>query len=469
MLKKIVTIALSAALVLSALGVSAEVINKDSGMIVYTDDFDSATPGDYNKFDGTGSSLPSDVFSAPNTTIASGYGQIMQDPRNANNQVFQAYSTTGDEYLKRSLYTIPLTTLGTNDDSTWYAFSYDFKVDRTIANIYIAHELFRLSNDGNIYNTIDNDSRGKNANFGAYAADTWYHVEMIAYGNTMQGWIYDDSGEVIAESTTSTYSQEVTFEGSVTTSAEKKLCAYAVSAGSGNNRGVLITLDNAKLAVYNPEEVNPSGEASFSNNATGVQRNVVLSFDFDQDVSFATGYNGSNAVTMKTIDNPATTDLVEEETNVVGVTCTLNGRTLTVSYNGLLERNTTYEVSFPGVINTKGLQGTTYTFTTEDLHLWDPVTDIEIGTPGADTTPITFTIGDEYGYPTFDGEVLVLVYQGGEMIAYDMQDLTVTLTEGEGTGTVNFAGAVPAGAEVCVVLLDCVNGPIPLASGTTTN
>lgn len=473
MLKKIMTIILSMVLVLSTFGVSAEVIPEDSGKIIYTDDFDSATAGTYNTKSNRTDAYYSDVFSVPDHTPdlftdkendCCGFGEVIEytEPDNTTNKVFRAGLNPNPYTVARALRTHELD-LGSDAEGTWYEFSYDFKYSDSTRTFWFAEGLFWIqAGDLKIQpadSTCDfadatNSSNGFVSTGVTCVADTWYHVEMIAHDDVMWGRFYDANGNILASSNVVRYA-----------SADKKLGAYRVRSG---HSGFTISLDNAKLVEYNPSTVNPSCEgATISNNAVNVQRNVALSFDFDQDVSIDTTQTDVIVFGKVNVD--------ETVTAVPGAALSLTpgSRTITVNYTGLLERNTKYVVSFAGVKNTEGLYCTdTYCFTTEDLHLWKPVMIEEIGSPAENLTPITFTIKDVYDYPTFDGEVLVMVYQEGKMIAYDMQTLTGTpvLNDGEEDApcTVNFnLGAVPAGAEICIVLLDCTHGPIPLASGTT--
>ncbi|MBQ6999050.1 MAG: Ig-like domain-containing protein [Clostridia bacterium] len=473
MLKKILTIVLSMVLVLSAFGVSAEVIPEDSGKITYTDDFDSATAGTYNTKSNRTDAYYSDVFSVPEYTPdlftdkendCCGFGEIIEytEPDNTTNKVFRAGLNPNPYTVARALRTRELD-LGSDADGNWYEFSYDFKYSDSTRTFWLAEGLFWIqAGDLKIqptdsicdFSDATNSSNGFTSTGVTCAADTWYHIEVIAHDDVMWGKFYDANGNILASSNVVQYA-----------SADKKLGAYRVRSG---HSGFTISLDNAMLVEYNPATVNPSCESStISNNAEDVQRNVTLCFNFDQDVLIDA--TQTEVIVFGKINEEETVTAVSG----ASLSLTPGSRAITVNYTGLLERNTKYVVSFANVKNTEGLYCTdTYYFTTEDLHLWKPVTIEEIGSPAENLTPITFTIEDEYDYPTFDGEVLVMVYQEGKMLAYDMQTLTSApvLNEGDGedTCTINFnLGTVSADAEVCIALLDCVYGPIPLAVGTT--
>ncbi len=233
---------------------------------------------------------------------------------------------------------------------------------------------------------------------------------------------------------------------------------HSSTAGS-----LAITVDNLKIVEYNPSIVAPEIQgAPVTDSTEKVLRNVALSFELDQMVTVDSTV--TNVVTLGKVNSD------ESITPVSGATVSVisNSRKVNVTYTGLLERNTKYVVSLANLKNASGLPcSTTYEFTTEDLHLWEPVTIGSIGSPDAVTnlTPITFTIADDYDYPTFDGAVLVMVYEAGKMISYDMQALSAVPV---GNCTKNFnLGTIPTSATVCVVLLDCLAGPVPLASGTT--
>ncbi len=209
-------------------------------------------------------------------------------------------------------------------------------------------------------------------------------------------------------------------------------------------------IDNAKVVQYDPTMPPEIASASIENGETEVIRNKTLTFNFNQ------GLASDSYVT-----------LTSENDDVIGcsVSASAFGK-LTVSFDELLERKTTYTLSLAGVKNESNVayEAESITFTTEDLHIWN---DVEILSVSAeDTTQISFTLSDIYGYPTFSGMVMAAAYEGGKMTGLDLVELSDVSTESELTKSFNI-GSISAGAEIQLMLLDKENGPIPLASGKT--
>lgn len=330
-------VCLLATLVVTPIVANAATTTKPSGMIVYEDDFDTTAIGNYNLTDGS-SPLPSEVFSAPNTTIASGYGQIMVDPDDTNNHVFRAHPTESDI---RSLYTKALDLGSSANSGTWYSFSYDFKMSQTNANFYIAHDLFQLSNGSYIFTTTD--TPGSTTAIRQYEANKWYHVEILAHGNTLEGWLFGADGTLLA-SNTRTYSTITADTNTKTTSEENKLCAYSINAASGNNRAGLITLDNAKLTEFDTTTAYPM-------------------FVTDPDVS------GSTPVPTETTTVSVVSDQIIDLTNSGDVkiaksgsgnrTCSIvvtkNPYIYKVTLPDALEEDATYTLDLSGLKNNSGI------------------------------------------------------------------------------------------------------------------
>lgn len=209
-------------------------------------------------------------------------------------------------------------------------------------------------------------------------------------------------------------------------------------------------IDNAKVVQYDPTMPPVISSASIENGETEVIRNKTLTFNFNQ------GLAPDSYVT-----------LTSENEDVIG--CSVSASTfgkLTVSFNELLERNTTYTLSLAGVKNESGVAygAENITFTTEDLHIWN---DVEILSVSAgDTTQISFTLSDTYGYSKFTGMVMAAAYEGGKMTGLDIVELSDALTESELTKSFDI-GSISAGTEIQLMLLDKEYRPIPLASGKT--
>ena len=277
-----------------------------------------------------------------------------------------------------------------------------------------------------------------------YSSDEWYRV-VIKYvtGGVKTGYIYDESGVLIATATN-------------TRSYVGPMPAINMKAGASME----VIVDNAMIKHYDKNNA-PSliaGESSVKDNDEGVLRNQTLSFVFDQEIS------AGSTVSISREDG-------EEITEITSLTTTKRYTdTLVLSYEGLLDRNTTYIISFSDVTNgTKSCASTDISFTTEDLHIWHDmiVSSVTENNEDKSLTDVTFTIGDEYGYSAFTGSVMAIVYQEGKMIKADIKPLVNVPT---GELTESFAlGTLPSEYDIGIILLDLVSGPIPLAGGTLEN
>ncbi|MBQ6999049.1 MAG: Ig-like domain-containing protein [Clostridia bacterium] len=425
MFKKTTSILLSLMMLLAATGVSATPITKPSGMIVCEDNFDATAAGDYNLNNGD-SALPGDVFSAPNTTIASGYGQIIADPNNINNHMFQAYPTSdadyGQTYANRSLYTKALDLGSSANSGTWYAFSYDFKMSQTNANFYIAHDLFQLRNDGWICTT--NDSYVATP-IRQYEADKCYHIDMIAHDDTMWGWLCDDDGNVLATSATRTYSSVTSGTASITTSSENKLCAYSINASSSNNRGGLITLDNAKLSEFNPETAGPMFVTTpyLSDSMAVPTETRTVSVVSDQIIDL----DNSDSVKITKVDSGTRTCSIESTTNPY---------TYKVTLPDALEEGSTYILNLSGLKNSSGTDAgdsAKFTFATSAPSAAPDVVS-SIPASGADNVPVeTKTLTVNFNKAMNDVPETVTLVAGGTA-----SNITATVSPRESSTTYTF-------------------------------
>ncbi|MBQ8588781.1 MAG: Ig-like domain-containing protein [Clostridia bacterium] len=328
---------------------------------------------------------------------------------------------------------------------------YDMKIMANAAdankNIFLGgnangqNTMFKITTENDVWKLVD--QKGVASSY-AYTLDRWYKVVMVSSGNGSYAHIIDsETGELVISS--------------VDTSAVnmKNFTALYVQPSSGTQL-FTVMLDNVILTMYDaandaPEIVSASVETDSKN----VPRNQELTFTFDQEL------DDSSIVNLTQKDGTPVDGAKTEKTGY---------NTLTVTYDGILEKGTEYVLSFEGVTN-----GAIYSpdsaisFTTEKLHLWN---DVEVSSAAAnednaDLTDITFTIGDEYGYSVFTGSVMAAVYQDGKMIALDMQPLTNADT---GEITVSFdLGTLPTDAKIGLILLDVEDGPIPLSGGTLEN
>ena len=209
-------------------------------------------------------------------------------------------------------------------------------------------------------------------------------------------------------------------------------------------------LDNAQLKVYPAPSGSPKViSVNITDGQTGVPRKTEFKLVFDQKIT------GSAVLTKA--DGTGEVYLTTDVSEVFN--------TITLSYDGMLERNTQYKLSLSGIVNDDYDACTEdIIFTTEDLHIWN---DIEISSVASgDTTEISFTISDDYNYPEFSGMVMAAAYTDGKMTGLDIVELTEVSTESELTRSFDI-GSVSAGTEIQLMLLDNKYHPIPLASGKT--
>ncbi|MBQ8588613.1 MAG: Ig-like domain-containing protein [Clostridia bacterium] len=317
-----------------------------------------------------------------------------------------------------------------------------------------------LPKDGKNYTNIGSANSNYNLKIGAgdssilgtgwdgrtytLSEDTWYKILLVvdAHGTQKIHLMNSAGNEILFTSDSTTYSDGAALD------------LYAVWL-SWAAPSATILIDNAAVTVYNPAENAPSVvKSSVEAGEDNVQRNKTLTFVFDQELS----------------DESVVKFTEKDGKEIPGVkTEKLSYNTLSVTYDGLLKRDTDYKLSFEAVSNGALTCSDDITFTTEDLHIWN---DVEVSSATANEddaklTDITFTIGDDYGYPTFTGSVMAAVYQAGKMLDVDMQSLTDAKT---GELTVSFdLGIVPEDAEINLILLDVEKGPVPLAGGRLEN
>ena len=213
----------------------------------------------------------------------------------------------------------------------------------------------------------------------------------------------------------------------------------------------VVQVDNAEIAIYNPSEL-PANltMASIENGASEVSRNAEISFGFDQAVSGDLILKkGDDTVEGVTTDYSATREKI------------------TLNYGGMLDRNTTYTISFSEILNDGELpcEYPDVTFTTEALHIWN---DIEIESTDADgtKTEITFTLGDCYGYEVVSGGMVAMLYRDSKLIGMDMvvldnKDITSAVTE-----SFNLRQEPQTGDTVRLMLMDIEESFVPFAVGS---
>lgn len=344
-----------------------------------------------------------------------------------------------------SLMTVSLNTTLVNE------LSYDIKFNRlstmTLAGNSMwgaSKPLFKLTSGGKVQTTSDGSTY---TDAGTYNANEWYKVVIIRTGTNKYGYLIDSQGNSI-------YS-------SISNETAAQISVFQQAA----NASTTATIDNAQIASYDTTQDIPSCVKSSVDGEDGVAapRNVGLTFEFDQAIlpSVAIGEQAAGVVTLQETEGDGT----------VTVICTKTAyNKITVAYTGLLAKNTNYTVAFDGVTNGDLACTDTITFTTEEMHVWDDVTisTVAANTEDATKTDITLTIADEFGYTTFEGMAMAIVYEPyPETDLYTMKKADMVSASGAtGARTLTFdLGTIPPNAKICVILLDTTYGPIPVASG----
>ncbi len=211
MIKKIASIVLSLAMLLSVACVSAatDTVTETNGRVIYTDDFDHCTAGDgFN------------VKNNADTTVSKPYTSAVLTPWTANYSKGQATMVSvtgpdgndtvamqvGNKTDSRFLQTIALG-IGSETATKEYNFSYDFKVScinpsssntlhlLTNSATSSARPMFTLTSDGYIQSMADGTTFSTSSL--TYSADTWYHVVAILKGTNVTAWLSDGEGNTV--------------------------------------------------------------------------------------------------------------------------------------------------------------------------------------------------------------------------------------------------------------------------------
>lgn len=416
----------------------------------YTDNLNKYTEDKTMPFSGYGNATyASDVF----VQNSGNYGFIDADGGADGTAALQMTQRTDGNNVNLKTRVLDLSAA----EKPIVLFCYDINImqnadnaDKSITlggDLYGGSPMFKLTTENGVWKFAD--AQGVEASY-EYTPGRWYKVVLVTQGADTSAVIIDQTtGEVVISS-------EKTYNSNRTQFNAAYLQSYKPADGVTNT--CVIMLDNVTLTMYDaanhaPEIVSATVEADDKN----MPRNQELTFTFDQELS------DNSTVTLAKKDGTPLT--------VTGVKTTKTlYNTLSVTYNGLLEKGTEYVLSFDGVTNGKlTCPDSEISFTTEDLHLWNDITvsSAAANKDNAALTDVTFTIGEKYGYPIFSGSVMAAVYQEGKMIEVDMQPLTDAKT---GEVTVSFElGTVPADAKIGIILLDVENGPIPLAGGMLEN
>ncbi len=452
-LKKVLAVFISMVILLSTTGAFAAVVTDTSYKKEYTEDFEYIDKNltedvEFDKTTGyPNNNYPSDVFE--NTTTNYHQSNLLVGKGADGGNVLEVYCTGSDRGITTK--SLNVTELG----HTIAEVSYDLMInsnpttDKEVliagAGGYAGKPLFKISKIDGTYMIMQTDDGSSYEEAFVHETDTWYKVVVRSDMSTRYAWILDENGTILAESTVSDASRA------------KNTCTVAFVKGGAT--GASIYIDNAVFRSYDPENAAPSlVSSSVEEDATDVQRNTKLTFTFDQPIT------DDSVVTLTRADEEAITEITVTSVEKKSY------NTLVLNYTGLLDRKTEYVISFEDVSNgSLACADDPLSFTTEDLHIWNDVV-LSSAEPNEDNsalTDITFEISEEYGYPTFSGSVMAVVYQNDKMINADIKPLTNAAT---GELTVSFSlGALPSDRKIALILLDVEDGPVPLAGGTLEN
>ncbi|MBR6729258.1 MAG: Ig-like domain-containing protein [Clostridia bacterium] len=266
--------------------------------------------------------------------------------------------------------------------------------------------------------------------------DCWYHVVVMkesSAGGSGKVYLMDESGALLL-----TKSVWMTPGG-----AYDRFTPFNLT-----ECGAEILVDNLELHYFDKSSASPLLKSSnITDGATGVLRNQTFRFAFNQALGSAsvvtvTGGNADPVVVSKPIANY-----------------------IDVSFEGLLERNTTYTISFEGVINASGApcEEASISFTTEDVHVLSAPELGEVTENDAMTT-VAFTLRDPYNYPVFSGIVAAAAYdENNSLLGFDLVSVTDIDMDVETELTFDFD--LSDVSKVKIMAFDYANGLVPLAVG----
>lgn len=246
MFKKILAATLSIVMLIPTASFAEVVNDEKTGKIIYTDDFNNETPRKINSWEET--RYTSDVFDCPENVshglIDYGYSFIREGegPDLSNAVVFEK------RIQSRFIVTREMEVI--SEDKKVYEFSYDIKVSGNDCSLGVGcdavrverNTLFSLNPGGLIKTSTDGTTLTDNPNM-TYEPDKWYHIFIVMQGKTKKGWMYDDEGNCI-------YSIR-------TDCTQKRQSPFFIDTPFAKKLEKL-TLDNAKIVEYLPENITPS-------------------------------------------------------------------------------------------------------------------------------------------------------------------------------------------------------------------
>lgn len=353
---------------------------------------------------------------------------------------------------------LSMTSLNNSNTELWYIqenledgkttiFSYDFKVtkrydDGKTPNYFSVAGGTRAN--GAFVNKIGSEDiicvQNDETINAPFAEDTWYTVVVIATGRSIVNNLYNENGELL-------FSYTPNIEASQTTTKVRiaRLDGYT-------NEGTEMVIDNIEKHVYYSLQTPPSLIKS-NVKYTNVARNASFEFTFDQEISGDILIKDKDGETISDVNNVKTSKIAYNKLKV------------TFENDFLLDRDSSYTISFSEVVNSSSLpcNADDITFTTEDLHVWD---DITVGAilQNGDNTDITFTLNDSYGYESFSGVINVARYENGVMKANSSVLLTDVNVGAELTRSFSL-GTITDTSVFTIMQLDLTNGPVVMAIG----
>lgn len=415
--------------------------------ISLTEDFEhiSLTDGYFINFPNASQGQTSDVFVDDGRGQA-GYKIVSETGADGNtSNMLELRNSTGDYvYLK----TKPMSWWAPGS-VTNYSFDINFKsipdgITKAAADVRLIDvmESFNVR-DGALSTIYAKDS--DTSDTAAIMQNKWYKFKMTVApnGNRTDYLIDAETGEVVLSQLIRTYESQI--------SSASSLAAVRLWRVTAESPRASILIDNVSFASYNPSTTPASlVKSSVANGETDYPRNKAMTFKFSQPVL--------GEVVLKKGDETVATSLPTGT----------SGEEMTISFDSsILERKTTYTLTFGGVLNSENLPcvDSDITFTTEDMHLYDEVV-ISGVTQNEANTDITFTISDMYDYPVFTGSAVASLYRNGQMIGLAMVTLSAQNVVAPITKTFSL-GAIPqTGDTVKIVLVDNITKFVPIAVGS---
>jgi len=327
MLKQVLAIILSMAMLMTGVSVLAAVDTSTEGITIYTDDFNGFT-ADETRRDGKNgypkNAEESDAF-VYSSTYSTNYGSSYIKT-NAGPDGSTALEV-GGRGSDISLMTKGMDTAG----SKMYELSYDIKFNKLSAMSLGGRDwfsavgaVFKLTPEGMVQASADGTNY---SDAGTYAADAWYNVKIVVAGTTKQGWLTDASGNTVYSKITEA------------TSTSRLLSALQMSYSvAGSTTG---TIDNVAIKEYDLTQIAPAVKSVSISNEVDVPLNTNSA-----TVTFSQPVSGKAKITGGAADIDCTLTLAS---------ATPDNYIYTVSWTDALAPETTYTLDLSAVKNAGNL------------------------------------------------------------------------------------------------------------------